>query len=45
VRQHDRVSVEQEEDEKELRALLTPGVEPVVTHLIAARPAEDEDDA
>ncbi len=45
MRQHDRLSVEQEEDEKELRALLTPGVAPVVTHLIAARPVEDEDEA
>ncbi|HEY3822456.1 MAG TPA: MFS transporter [Polyangiaceae bacterium] len=43
LRQHDRVSVEQQEDEKELHALLTPGVAPVVTHLIAARPVEDEE--
>ncbi|HEX3343516.1 MAG TPA: MFS transporter, partial [Polyangiaceae bacterium] len=40
LRQHDRVSVEQQEDEKELRALLTPGSVPAVTHLIAARPVE-----
>ena len=39
LRQHDRVSVEQQDDEKELRPLLTPGTAPIVTHLIAARPA------
>lgn len=45
LRQHDRVTMEQQDDEKDLRALLTPGVLPVVTHLIAARPAEEDEDA
>jgi MFS family permease/quinol monooxygenase YgiN len=44
MRQHDRVSVEQEDDEKELHALLAPGTKPVVTHLIAARPPEPDDE-
>jgi quinol monooxygenase YgiN len=44
LRQHDRVSVEQEDDEKELHALLAPGTKPVVTHLIAAHPSEEEEE-
>jgi MFS family permease/quinol monooxygenase YgiN len=45
LRQHDRVSVEQQDDEKELHPLLTPGTAPIVTHLIAARPAEEGEEA
>jgi MFS family permease len=43
LRQHERVSVEQEVDEKRLRALLIPGAAPAITHLIAARPIDAED--
>jgi MFS family permease len=43
LRQHERVSVEEQVDEGAVRALVVPGVEPVVTHLIAAHPTENED--
>jgi MFS family permease/quinol monooxygenase YgiN len=36
LRQHERVSVEEQAAERRLRALAKPGVEPVVTHLVAA---------
>ncbi len=41
LRQHERVSVEQQAEEQRLRALLIPGALPVVTHLVAA-PTHDE---
>jgi MFS family permease len=44
LRQHERVSVEEQVDEGGVRARVVPGVEPIVTHLIAARPADAEDD-
>jgi MFS family permease len=44
LRQHERVSVEEQVDERAVRALIVPGVEPVVTHLIAARSSDAEDD-
>jgi MFS family permease len=43
LRQHERVSVEQQVDEERLRALLIPGAVPVVSHLVAAHPAEADD--
>jgi quinol monooxygenase YgiN len=45
LRQHDRASVDERDDESEMRALLVPGRAPVVTHLIAARAAEEEEAA
>ncbi|HXN31399.1 MAG TPA: MFS transporter, partial [Polyangiaceae bacterium] len=46
LRQHERVSVEEQADERGVRALTAPGHEPIVAHLIAARPTEEnEDDA
>jgi quinol monooxygenase YgiN len=45
LRQHERASVDERDDERELHALLVPGRAPVVTHLIAARPAEEEEEA
>jgi quinol monooxygenase YgiN len=44
LRQHDRVSVEQQADETRLRAFLVPGFEPVVTHLIAARAVQEDEE-
>ncbi len=44
LRQHDRVSVEEEADEKRMQALLVAGTTPGVTHLIAAGGASDEAD-
>jgi hypothetical protein len=44
LRQHERVSVEEQVDEGAVRALLVPGVEPVVTHRIAARSPDPKDD-
>jgi MFS family permease len=43
LRQHDRVNVEQEADERAVRELALPGVEPLVTHLVAAHPTEEGD--
>ena len=43
LRQHERVSVEEQADEGAVRALVVPGVEPVVAHLVAAHPTDDED--
>jgi predicted MFS family arabinose efflux permease len=44
MRQHDRVSVDEEADERAGRALLLPGTEPIVTHLVAARARDGEAD-
>jgi hypothetical protein len=43
LRQHERVSVEEQVDEGAVRALAVPGVEPIVSHLIAAHPTDEED--
>lgn len=45
LRQHDRASIDEQDEERELRALLVPGRAPIVTHLIAARPAEEGEEA
>jgi MFS family permease len=45
LRQHDRVTVEQEAHERASRALLLPGTEPIVTHLVAAEPRKEEEDS
>jgi MFS family permease len=45
LRQHERASVEQEVDERRVRALAIPGVAPKVTHLIAAHPTESDDES